>query len=624
MKKRIFLCLCMVALLLCIFALSVSADDLVGANNDTYGTVSTIDSLKAIPEVLDTASRVIIKGADGKYYTFPSYYVLTDSTTLTWRLPDEIKTALGLTYTTAKDVRLSIVRMEIPKGITTVGNYAFEKSTTLLEVYFPSSVESLGNGVFKQCTNLVKASLIDTKITVIKGGTIHTTDSVFRGLTNLTTVSLPSTLETIEGWGFCGCTSLSNINIENTSVKTIGDYAFEKAGVVNVYLPDTLTTMGTGIFNCSTTLTTLRLSSNLTTIGSKMCNSCSALTTVTNMENTKLTSIPSETFRTCRKLTTNFVVPNTVESIGQYGFADIAAVHLSFGSNVSTITSGAFAGCSSLKLVFVTSSDETYINNFKSATSMSGVVAYETYIQNTSQNASGKYVVSGCDICATLYGGNHQLDPAKSNPCAGICSNCLKAQLSANPVHNYVTSIAYANYLANGVKTMTCQNEGCAHKTTPVVSSVDPIISDFKGFSVNNDGDAITFGYVIDYDALDEFVKITGKSVELGFVTAVKAFANGDAYTSDKSVKATVVTWTTSDEENEEAVKYAGADFILRGNWDRNVTIGEETVDIKDVEFYMAGYLVTNGTVAYLNAGGSAVTADTVTFKDCDVPETAE
>jgi hypothetical protein len=43
--------------------------------------------------------------------------------------------------------------------------------------------------------------------------------------------------------------------------------------------------------------------------------------------------------------------------------------------------------------------------------------------------------------------------------------------------------------------------------------------------------------------------------------------------------------------------------------------------DVKKVEFYMAGYLVTNGTVTYLNANGSAVTADTVTFNNCNVPE---
>ena len=142
--------------------------------------------------------------------------------------------------------------------------------------------------------------------------------------------------------------------------------------------------------------------------------------------------------------------------------------------------------------------------------------------------------------------------------------------------------------------------------------------------SENEDGDAITFGYVINYDALDEYVKVTGKDVELGFVVAVKAFAGDDAYTSDKAVKASVVTWTTNDEANASVEKYAGADFILRGDWDRNVTIGEETLDIKDVEVYMAGFLKANGTVSYLNYGASGESAGTVTFNGCNVPEIAE
>ena len=211
-----------------------------------------------------------------------------------------------------------------------------------------------------------------------------------------------------------------------------------------------------------------------------------------------------------------------------------------------------------------------------------------------------------------------------NNPCTVNCNRCGLKGFEANPVHNYLTSIEYTNYLASGTKISACKNAGCEHNLTPFVTSASPIITEFKGFSVNEDGDAITFGYVINYDALDEYVKITGKSVELGFVVVVKAFAGEDAYTSDKAVKASVVTWTTSDEANASVERYAGADFVLRGDWNRSVEIGEETVDIKDVEFYMAGYLMVGGTATYLNVGASGNTADTVTFNACNVPEIAE
>jgi hypothetical protein len=179
-------------------------------------------------------------------------------------------------------------------------------------------------------------------------------------------------------------------------------------------------------------------------------------------------------------------------------------------------------------------------------------------------------------------------------------------------VHDYAVAIVYANYLANGTKTMTCQNEGCAHKTAPVVSSVNPIITEFKGFSVSEKGDGITFGYTFDKAAIAEFEAVNNCKVELGFVVAVKAFAGNDAYTSDKAVKAAV----TNDE-----IAYTGADFILRGTWDKMVDLdGDKTAetDVKNVEFYMAGYLATNNTVSYLNASDNFTSPDVVTYNGCN------
>ena len=175
------------------------------------------------------------------------------------------------------------------------------------------------------------------------------------------------------------------------------------------------------------------------------------------------------------------------------------------------------------------------------------------------------------------------------------------------------SSVEYANYLANGILKIKC-----ARCTECQENKVNPIITEFKGFSVNGKGDAITFGYTFDNAAISEFEEVNSCKVELGFVIAVKAFAGNDAYTSDKAVKATV----TDDE-----IAYTGADFILRGTWDKMVDLdgdGTEETDVKDVAFYMAGYILVNGAVTYLNYGASGATADTVTFNTCNKQETPE
>ena len=174
------------------------------------------------------------------------------------------------------------------------------------------------------------------------------------------------------------------------------------------------------------------------------------------------------------------------------------------------------------------------------------------------------------------------------------------------------SKIEYANYLADGKLFVKC-----ARCTECQENKVNPIITEFKGFSVNGKGDAITFGYSFDNEAIKEFEALNGK-IELGFVVAVKAFVGSDAYTSDKSIKATV----TNDE-----IPYTGADFILRGDWNMMVDLDGDNVaetDVKNVEFYMAGFLKANDTVTYLNYGASGDTADTVTFNSCNTPEIAE
>ena len=72
----------------------------------------------------------------------------------------------------------------------------------------------------------IKAVVIEEGITVV-GRTS------FNGATNLTTVTLPSTLKTIESYAFYGCTALTEITIP-ANVTEIGSYAFRKSGVKTV------------------------------------------------------------------------------------------------------------------------------------------------------------------------------------------------------------------------------------------------------------------------------------------------------------------------------------------------------------------------------------------------------
>ncbi|MBQ4509611.1 MAG: leucine-rich repeat protein, partial [Clostridia bacterium] len=508
--------------------------------------------------------------------------------------------------------------------------YEFNGCTALESVMLPSTITAIPT---KFCYNTaLKELTIPASVTSISTNAFANS--------KFASVVIPSGIQTIDQYAFAGNKVLTTVTFAGNAGENavINQAAFENCeALTSIVIPEGITTLGNCAFKGCKALTSVTFPTTLTTLSGNQHFQNTGLTEVIGLENTKLTSIPNQVFHGLSKWKPDVIkIPNTVTSIGQYAFADVGMKVVILGKGLTTFSAAeAFVNCPNLQAVyvpagitnfgtrtfnnnktgnilfFVTSTDSSYLEQVKSNFTCADIVELETYNNDSATYAKGRHVISGYNACEAFYDGVHQLDPEKSNACAGVCSNCGEKSLAANPVHNYVTTIVYENYLAKGVKTQTCQNEGCAH-ATPVVTDVAPIITEFKGFSVSEKCDAITFGYSFDKNAIAEFEAVNGK-IELGFVVAAKALLGENAPLNDDGTAATdkVVKASVLDEE----AGYTGADFVLRGNWDRDVTIGEETLNIKDVEFYMAGYIIVNGAVSYLNYGASGATAGTVTFE---------
>lgn len=77
---------------------------------------------------------------------------------------------------------------------------------------------------------------------------------------------------------FTGCTSLSSINIEQTNVETIRDYAFQNCTSLNINtLPSTVTSIPQYAFSGCSSITTFTLKSGVTSIGNYAFYNCSSL-----------------------------------------------------------------------------------------------------------------------------------------------------------------------------------------------------------------------------------------------------------------------------------------------------------------------------------------------------------
>ena len=101
--------------------------------------------------------------------------------------------------------------------ITSIGDWAFCRCTSLTSVTIPNSVTSIGDIAFDHCTSL-------TSVTIGNGVT-SIGQQAFSDCTSLTSVTIPDSVTSMGLGTFYNCTSLTSVTIGN-SVTSIGNGAF--------------------------------------------------------------------------------------------------------------------------------------------------------------------------------------------------------------------------------------------------------------------------------------------------------------------------------------------------------------------------------------------------------------
>jgi len=124
--------------------------------------------------------------------------------------------------------------------------------------------------------------------------------SMFRNLSNLTSLTLPKSINYIGSNAFNGCARLTSILIP-TGVTTINAGAFSNCtGLSSITIPNTVTTIGNSVFyNCSA-LASIAIPDGITSIGDKTFDGCTGLASVTIPGNVK--TIGYDAFANCTGL----------------------------------------------------------------------------------------------------------------------------------------------------------------------------------------------------------------------------------------------------------------------------------------------------------------------------------
>ena len=223
-----------------------------------------------------------------------------------------------------------------PTGSLTIPSTVTHNDTTY-------TVVRISEHAFYNCTNL-------TSVTIP-----NTVDSIgewaFAYSTNLGSVTLGSAVTTIGYGAFYGCTGLSLLVIPD-SLTTIGSHAFSipNCHVSAVSIPNTVTTIGEHAFSGWGNLTTLTIPRSVTYIGDWAFAACTSLATVNFYADscTYMGSTTAPVFDNDIHIQT-LHIGNTVKTIPAnafYGCSGISTVTIP--ASVSSIGSHAFAGCSGL------------------------------------------------------------------------------------------------------------------------------------------------------------------------------------------------------------------------------------------------------------------------------------
>lgn len=218
-------------------------------------------------------------------------------------------------------------------AVTTIGAYAFAASG-IKTVILPSGMTAIPDGLFSGCTSL--QSVQGTESILMVGA------DAFRGCAALKAMELPSAVSLGENaFRASGLTSLSA-----PALVSIGAHALEGTSVQTLALP-ALTSIGERAFANMKALTAVSVGA-VTTMGQQAFAADTALTTVSFGAGTTLIGDYAFTGSAASSALVEVDLPDSVETIGQYAFADRTGLVSLKLSGVRIVGAYAFLDCAAL------------------------------------------------------------------------------------------------------------------------------------------------------------------------------------------------------------------------------------------------------------------------------------
>ena len=554
MKKKLLLFSSMVLMLVCLFAISVFAEN----NIIKLATLPTLEEIHANPEAyvshldafdgnsygeLDSYSVVVLSDLAEipTYYVYPAYYYIQNTKNHVYNhlptLNSIIAEADPSAFAGYKAIDNSycggsckyLIRFEVPTYVTTLEARAkFESSTNLKEIYFPTHI------VIDEETGEEKEVAY---VTSVSGQNLFSTCTSLEYVHN--SDKLPAGLVAGNNDGFASCVNLKEFKI-----------------------PKTATYITSGCFNGCSSLTEITLPNSVASLGKKAFAGCSNLVTFKFGSGFNKFSSPNNDYETFS------------------GATKLKYVYLpaSFADNITATKNqfkNIFSSSSKTTFFLVGSYDDAFESREKLiATEANGVYAKAEIIEfDPTVNYEGyadilgySIIVYGYSACEAFYDGIHDVSDSYSIEYAG------------------------EEFLSTAIKSKACAN--CTLKVD--ASELAPIFT-CLGFSTNGNGDIIQ-GFKVNKGELANYESVLG-TITFGVIAA-----------SDKREDKTEgVDIFSLDKYLNYDMNTSKYDFI-------QIKISGLTEELYDTGLFLCAYAKFGGTTLYINEGVTDTVATSTTY----------
>lgn len=279
-----------------------------------------------------------------------------------------------------------IKKVELPDGLTYIGDLAFYGCSALTSITLPNTVTAMGEYVFSGCTSMtiIYAYPENPAFTTIDGVLFNKDITVLlccpAGKSG--ECAVPASVVEIERGAFAG-QKLTAINVDENNtvfsshegvlydkpkstlllcpqgkkgdyvlpngVQTIVEFALSSSSLSSVVVSEGVTEIGTYAFSFSMSLKSISFPNSLTRIPDFGCYLCPQLADISFGD--KLTYIGARAFGQCDSLKT-VTIPNTVKTLEEdvfYLCPNLTSVTI--GSGIESIGAYAFASCNALQSV---------------------------------------------------------------------------------------------------------------------------------------------------------------------------------------------------------------------------------------------------------------------------------